>query len=166
MRMWPRGLIGASNGWTMVCPCFSLATAPGFRPVLPVTVIASPCSRPRSSRYFISPGPADAVQIFLDVLAARLQVGKQRNPVAHPLEVRELERHARRARDRQQVQHGVGRAADRHHHHHRVLERLRRQDVERLDVALEQQANGSRSAPALPGFAWIIGGGGRTVGQR
>ena len=49
-------------------------------------------------------------------------------------------------RDRQQVQHGVGRAAERDHHGDRVLERLARQDVARPDAALDQVDHG-RAGP-------------------
>ena len=38
-------------------------------------------------------------------------------------------------RDREQVQHGVGRAADRHHDRDRVLERLARHDLARQEFA-------------------------------
>ena len=43
-----------------------------------------------------------------------------------------------RVRDRQVVQHGVGRAAGRHDHRDRVLDRLARDDVARLQVLLDR----------------------------
>ena len=43
-----------------------------------------------------------------------------------------------RAGHRDQVQHGVGRAAEGHHDHHRVLEGRAGHDVARLEVVLEQ----------------------------
>mgnify|MGYP003336755522 CR=1 FL=1 len=48
------------------------------------------------------------------------------------------------------MNHGVGGTTHRHHHHERVLERLTREDVERLEVALEEhrvRAGGSLATP-------------------
>lgn len=50
----------------------------------------------------------------------------------------QVERHARLVRQREQVQHRVGRAADRHFTGQRIAERRRRQDVARLDVTAQQ----------------------------
>ena len=62
--------------------------------VFPVTVIASPCRKPRSSRCFHHRRrAAHRVQILLDVFAARLQVGQQRHAIARALEVGQLQRH-------------------------------------------------------------------------
>ena len=52
--------------------------------------------------------------------------------------------HAGGVRDRQQVQHGVGRAAERDDRGDRVLERLAREDVARPDALLEQVARPPR----------------------
>ena len=66
---------------------------------------------------------AGAVQIGRDEPAARLEVGEQRHAAADAVEVVDVERHARLVRDRQQVQHRVGRAAGGGDRGDRVLER-------------------------------------------
>ena len=53
-----------------------------------------------------------------------LQVREHRHASADAREVVEVERHAGRVRDGEQVQHRVGRAAERDHHDDGVLERL------------------------------------------
>ena len=54
---------------------------------------------------------ADLVQIFHHELAARLEIGEQRSSFADFLEIVDREGNADRARHRDQVQHGIGRAA-------------------------------------------------------
>ncbi len=54
---------------------------------------------------------AGGVQFGDHVFAGRLQIAKDRNPPAYRFEILERQRHVRCARDRQQMQHGVGRAA-------------------------------------------------------
>ncbi len=65
---------------------------------------------------------AHRVEILLDVLAARLQVGQQRHAVAGALEIIQRQRDARRLRDRHQVQHGVGGSAHGHDHRQGIVE--------------------------------------------
>jgi len=74
---------------------------------------------------------AGFVDVERDVLAAGAQVGDDRRALGDALEVLEGERHADRARHRNQVQHGVGRAAEDGDQHHRILERRARHDVAR-----------------------------------
>ena len=69
---------------------------------------------------------ADLVDVVHDVLAERLEVAEVRHLVADPVEVVEREVDLGLAGDREQVEHGVGRAAERHHDRDRVLERLER----------------------------------------
>ena len=59
---------------------------------------------------------------------------------ADAVEVVELELDARLVGDGEQVQHGVGRAAERHDDGDRVLERLLGHDLARPDAELEQAA--------------------------
>ena len=65
-----------------------------------------------------------------------------RDAVADAVEVVEGQLDLRLVRDGQQVQHGVGRAAEGHDDGDRVLERLARQDVARRDTAFEQPHHG------------------------
>ncbi len=144
MRMWPVALIGFSSGWIDL---LALGLRPGrsarfSASVLPVTVRQSPSSKPSSSRYFITAGvPPTSCRSSMHVLAAGLEVGEVRHAVADLLEVVDRQRHVDRAGHRDQVQHGIGRAAERHHDDHRVLERSPGHDVARLEVALEQLAD-------------------------
>ena len=104
--------------------------AAGPRQVLgdsrPVTVRQSPCSRPGVEQHLQQRrDPADGDQLGHQVLAARLQVREHRHAIADAREVVERELHARRVRDREQMQHGVGRAAERDDDGDGVLEGLR-----------------------------------------
>ncbi len=81
---------------------------------------------------------ADPVEVVHVVVAVRLHVGDVRDARADPVEVVELELDARLVGDREQVQHRVGGAAERHHHGDRVLERLLGHDLARAQVELEQ----------------------------
>ena len=81
---------------------------------------------------------ADAVEIDHVVLAVRLHVGDVRDARADAVEVVELELDARLVGDREQVQHRVGRTAERHHDRDRVLERLLGHDLAGPEVELEQ----------------------------
>ena len=67
---------------------------------------------------------ADLVDVVHDVAAERLQVAEVRHLRADPVEVVEGQVDLGLAGDREQVQHGVGRAAERHHDGDGVLERL------------------------------------------
>ena len=66
---------------------------------------------------------ADLVDVVHDVAAERLEVAEVRHLRADPGEVVEGQVDVGLAGDREQVQHGVGRAAERHHDGDGVLER-------------------------------------------
>ncbi len=104
--------------------------------VLPVTVRQSPCRSPASSSSRITTGtPPTRVHVHHVVLAVRLGVGDVRHAGRHPVEVVEGELDPRLVGDGEEVQHGVGRAAERHHHGDGVLEGLLGHDVAGPDVA-------------------------------
>ena len=109
---------------------------------------------------------AHAMKIFLDILTARLQVGQQRHAVAGALEVVQRQRDVRCFCDRHQVEHRVGGSPQRHDHRQRVLERLAREDVERLEIALEQGAHGRPGTTALLRLPWVLRRERRAVRQR
>ncbi len=77
---------------------------------------------------------ADAVDVAHVELAARLGVGDVRHAGGDLVEVVELELDAGLVGDRQEVQHGVGRAAERVGERHRVLERALGEDVARAQA--------------------------------
>ena len=79
---------------------------------------------------------ADAVEVGHVVLAVRLHVGDVRDARADAVEVVELELDTGLVRDREQVQHRVGGAAERHRDRDRVLERLLGHDLARPDARL------------------------------
>ena len=81
---------------------------------------------------------ARLVQVGGDVAAARLQVGDDRRARRDRVEVVELERDAGLARDREQVQHAVRRAAGAGDRGDRVLERLAREDRRRPRVVADE----------------------------
>ena len=66
---------------------------------------------------------AHPVDVHHVVLAVGLRVGDVRHPRRHPVEVVELELDACLVGDGEEMEHGVGRAAERHHHGDGVLER-------------------------------------------
>ena len=68
--------------------------------------------------------PARLIQVRRDVLPSRLQVAQQRSALGDRLELVDLQRHAHFPRDRQQVQHAVGRAAAGRDRRDRVVQRL------------------------------------------
>ena len=77
---------------------------------------------------------AGAVIFFAEVFAGGLHVDEQRHLVPDRLPILDRERHADVARDGVDVDRRVGRAADRAVDDDRVLERLAREDVRRLQV--------------------------------
>ncbi len=109
---------------------------------------------------------ADLVQIFLHVFAAGPQVGQIRHAVARALEVVDRERHIDGAGHRDEMHHGVRRAADGHHDRHRIFERLAGHHVARLDVLFHAQANRRAGTAAFVQLAWIGGRQRRAVRQR
>ncbi len=96
-----------------------------------------------------------AVDVVHDVLPERLHVCDVRNLVADAVEVVQGDVDISLARDRQQVQHDVGRTPESHRESDRVLESLLGEDVARRDPELQQvhdclaRAVGERVAPAV-----------------
>ena len=81
---------------------------------------------------------AHAIEVDHVVLAVRLHVGDVRHARADAVEVVELELDLRLVRDREQVQHRVRGAAERHRDRDRVLERLLRHDLTRADAERDE----------------------------
>ena len=102
-------------------------------------------------------GAADVMQIFHHVLAAGLEVGHIRHAVTHRLEVVDGEDHINSARHGDQMQHGVGRAAQRHDHNHGVFERLTGHNIARFDILLQQGAHRLSSPETLVELAGVGG---------
>ncbi len=103
---------------------------------------------------------AVAVDVVHDVLAERLHVGDVRRLVADAVEVVQRQVDLRLAGDREQVQHDVRRAAERHREGDRVLERLFREDVARRDAQAQQVDDGLARAVRVV-VAAAVGGRGR-----
>ena len=107
--------------------------------VRPVTVISSPWSSPASSSIrHDHRDAADAVEVDHVVLAVGLGVGEVRHPGGDLVEVVELQLDLGLVGDGQQVEHGVGGAAEGHDHGDGVLERRLGQDVAGPDVLAQQ----------------------------
>ena len=77
---------------------------------------------------------AGAMELLAEIFARRLQVDEQRHGVADLLPILDVEPHADMAGDRVDVDRRVGRAADRAVDDDRILERLARQNVGRLQI--------------------------------
>ena len=106
--------------------------------VRPETVSASPCSTPGvQQRPQHDRDAADPVDVGHHVPAERLDVGQVRGAVADPVEVVQGQLDPGLVRDREQVQHRVGGAADRHHDGDRVLEGLLGEDLAGGDAGVE-----------------------------
>ena len=103
---------------------------------------------------------AVTVDVVHDVLAERLHVGDVRRLVADAVEVVQRQVDLRLAGDRQQVQHDVRRAAERHREGDRVLERLLGQDVAGRDAQAQQVDDGLARAVGVVVAAAVGGGGG------
>ena len=89
---------------------------------------------------------ADAVEVAHVELAARLHVGDVRDLGGDAVEVVELELDAGLVGDGQQVEHGVGRAAERRGDGDGVLERLLGHDLPRRDAEAEHVDDGLAGA--------------------
>ncbi len=115
--MWPVFLIGFSIGLHNLLAGFErrqfgkvfAQRFPGHRHAIAVeqTFFEQILHHPRRA--------ADVVQIFLHVLAAGLQIGDVRHAAADLLKIVDRQFDFGRAGHRNQMQHGVGRAAQRHH---------------------------------------------------
>ncbi len=110
--------------------------------------------------------PPIADQLGHQVAAAGSHVREHRHALADAGEVVEGELHPCRMGDRQQVQHGVGRAAQRDRHGDGVLEGLAGEDVAGLDAELQQLQHRRAGAAAVVPLALAHGLLGRAVGQR
>ena len=101
------------------------------------------------------------IEIGRDVLPARLQVAQQRRALGDAVKLLDRERHADFPRDREQVQHGVGRAAAHGHRGDRVLERRARDDLARpLTAAQHVHHQFAHASSAAFELAPILGRGG------
>jgi len=80
---------------------------------------------------------ADAVKILLNVPARGFQIGQKGHTVADRLEIVDRQIDIDTSCHRDQMEHCVGRTAERHDDHHRILEGSARHNVPWFDVALE-----------------------------
>ena len=101
--------------------------------------------------------PAGAMQVSRDIPTRWLQVAKHGHARADGFEIVDGERHAGRARDGQQMQHGVRRPADRHHHGDRILECLARQDLARRTARAHGVEQHLRRASRTVGRLLVLG---------
>jgi hypothetical protein len=164
--MWPVGLIGRSSGWMTRWPSAGPAHRPGSRPLSPGHRQAVAVDEAVLPQVLHQPGvPPMPCMSSMTNCAAGLQVGQEGHAVADSLEVVDGQRHVHRSRHGNEVQHGVGAAAQGHDDDHRVLERGPGHDVARLDVALQQQADGCGRLPALVVLLGRLGRGGGAIGQ-
>ncbi len=95
------------------------------------------------------PDAADGDEFGHQMFAARFQVGEHGHAFADAREIVERQLHLRGVGDGEQVQHGVGRAAERDDHGDGVLKRLLRHDVERADAAFEHVDHARAGAAAI-----------------
>ena len=124
------------------------------RCVWPLTVSASRWSRPRfAQRAHHRRQAAGVVEVLHQEPARRHQVDERRHVAAERVPVVERQRHADAAGDRQQMDDGVGRAADRAVDADRVLEGLARQDLRHAHVLARpsRRCGGRPGAPARSG---------------
>ena len=82
-------------------------------------------------------------------LAAGLEVGEHGHAFADAREVVNGELHLRGVRDGEQVQHGIGRTAERDHDGDGVLKSFLREDGEGLDALLQHVHDGRTGAAAI-----------------
>ncbi len=92
---------------------------------------------------------ADGHQFRHCVMAAGAKVGEHRRALADTDEIIEGQRNSRFMGDRQQVQDGIGRAADGDHHGDRILESLARQDVRRTNAPAHQLDHRGAGPPGI-----------------
>ena len=89
--------------------------------------------------------------------ATRPHVGDQRRPLRDPVEVVDLERDEELGRDREQVQHAVGRATGRGDHGDRVLDRVAVDDLAWLEVLADEVHDQLAAAPRGLVLARVLG---------
>ena len=131
--------------------------------VLPVTVRQSPCEQAGVEQRLHDDGDAaDPVDVGHDVLPEGLDVGQVRHLGADAEEVVESEVDVGLVGDGEQVQHGVGRAAEGHDDGDGVLEGLLGHDVARGDAAAQQVDDGLARLAGEPVAAPV---GGRRRGR-
>ena len=85
----------------------------------------------------------------MEIPPAGAQVRQHRNALADAREIIESQFDIGRGCDRQQVQHGIGRSAERDDHGDRVLEGLAGHDLPRPNAALDQFDDGGAGARAV-----------------
>ena len=108
---------------------------------------------------------ADFVQIEHHIASAGFQVGEVRHFVADAVEVIERPFHFGLAGNRHQVQHGIGRAAERENERVRVFQGLAGDQVARPDVVLDETDKGFARQKRLALFGGGHAGTARAVGQ-
>ena len=106
-----------------------------------------------------------AVELGGDEAAGGLEVAQDRDAAADDLEIVDGERHLGGAGDGQQVQHGVGGAADGHDHGDGILERLAGQQVTGADVEFDGAHQRAGRGAGAVGFLAILGGHRGGVGE-
>src|SRR5919199_754447 len=102
-----------------------------------------------------------AVEVHGGVAAAGLEVGEDGGPPADPVEVVYVEGDLRLGGQREEVEHGVGRAAARRDRRYGILERLAGEDVLRRQAPVEQIHDEPARLGAHLVFARVVGGGTR-----
>ena len=110
--------------------------AQAFRAMVsPVTVRAVAVEQSFVEQHFHQrPDAADGDEFGHQMFAARFQVGEHGHAFADAGEIVKGQLHLRGMGDGEQVQHGIGRAAERDDHGDGVLKGLLGEDVERLDA--------------------------------
>ena len=135
--------------------------------VRPVTVSASPCSRPASSSAFMTTGTppmrSTSVMTYRPKGFTSARCGT-RSPMR--LKSASVELDLGLVGDGQQVQHGVGRTAERHEHGDRVLEGLLGEDRARGDALPQHLDDGLAGATREPVATAVDGRRRRAAGQR
>ena len=133
--------------------------ARGSRPRCgPLTVKQSPCSRPASSSVFITTGtPPMRSTSTITCWPNGLTLARWGTLGADRGEILQRQLDPCLVCDGQQMQHRVGRAAERHHDCDRVVERLLGEDVASGDAAPEQLDDGLPAAAGEPVTAAIGG---------
>ena len=136
MTRWLSFLIGSSSGRMMVWPAgYGFTSASVSRHGLAGDGEAVAVEQAGvEQRLHERTDAADGDEFGHEMFAAGLEVGEHGHAFADAREVVEGQLHLRGVRDGEQVQHGVGRAAERDDDGDGVLERFLGQDVERAQI--------------------------------